>query len=260
MKILSLLLVTLLLFSGCQSSAKKAQDKKDVSKRAALHYSLGIDALRKGFLPKAFEELLLSDSIAANQPATLDAIAHAWRIRGNTQQAKKYYERAVHANAGAATHNNYGSLLIELGDYHLAIRHLNIALEDPRYRKQAYAFSNLGDAKLGLGRFEEAIAAYRKAHMIAPKQAFPQLREASAYVQHNRLNYAQALYETILRQHPGNQQALSAYIQLLKNTGGLSTAKPYIKAFMQHTTDPLQKAWAKDELQYLSFTKDGNHE
>ncbi len=250
----------LLLLMGCQSSAKKAQDKNDIIKRAALHYSLGIDALNKGFLPKAFEELLLSDQILPKQADTLDALAHAWRIRGNIKQAKKYYEQAVGQNAGPATHNNYGSLLIELGDYHLAIKHLHIALEDPRYRNQAYAFTNLGDALLGLGKFEQAVAAYRKAHMLAPNQTFPQLREASAYVQHNRLHYAQALYETILRQHPSNQPALTALIQLLNNEQKSQALTPFIKAFIKATANTLQQAWAKDELARLSTTKDGRHE
>ncbi|MDQ7001363.1 MAG: hypothetical protein Q9N02_01580, partial [Ghiorsea sp.] len=99
-----------LVLSACQSSGVKKQNEADVKKRASLHYSLGIDALHKGFIPKAFEELMLADSIDPENAATLDAIAYSWRVRGNQKEAKKYYKRAISYEPSPATRNNYGSL------------------------------------------------------------------------------------------------------------------------------------------------------
>jgi len=241
----------LVFLAGCQSSEESKKEAMDIEKRASFHYRLGIDALHKGLLPKAFEELLLSEQISPNQPETLDAIAYAWRVRGDNKQAEKYYESAIESNASSATRNNYGSLLIEMGEYERAITQLKIALEDPRYRNQALAFTNLGDAQTGLKKYDDAIKSYRKAHMLAQDWTHPQLREAQTYIQLERPNYAQALYETILRKEPANQQALIGLMQVTEKTGEQKIVRQYLQNFIEKTPDELQKAWAKDELAHL---------
>ncbi|MCF6208051.1 MAG: tetratricopeptide repeat protein [Ghiorsea sp.] len=246
-----LILFTALVLSGCQSSGIQKQNEDDIKKRASLHYSLGIDALHKGFIPKAFEELMLADSIEPKNSATLDAIAYSWRLRGNNKEAKKYYQQAIRYDPSPATRNNYGSLLVEIGEYKQAIKQLNLALDDPRYNKQELAFTNLGDALAGLKDYEAAIAAYRKAQLISPRWTLPKLREAVAYVAMNRPNYAQALFETILRSEQENQQDLQGLITLLRDKGEKSTIRSHLQTFIKHTTNPLQKAWAKDELAQL---------
>lgn len=256
MKSIFIIVMSMLILSACQSAADK-QRIEDVSKRASLHYRLGIDAIHKSMLPKAFDELLLADQLEPNNPQTLDAIAYAWRLRGNNEQARAYYERAINtgSDTGSATYNNYGSLLVELGEYQLAEQYLNQALADPRYNNQALAFVNLGDALVGLKRMEEAIAAYRKAHLLAPAWRYPQLREAAAYVLFQRPNYAQALYETLLRQDPTHQPALAGLIDLLKNKNEITLLKQHLDAFIEQTTNELDQAWAKDELSHLSSSK-----
>jgi type IV pilus biogenesis/stability protein PilW len=237
--------------TACQSDASKRADE-DTSKRAHLHYQLGLDALHKGTVPKAFEELYISDKIKPDQPETLDAIAYAWRLRGNNKNAEKFYKKAIQEGAGAATYNNYGSLLIEFGKYDKAIEQFNAALEDPTYRNQSLVFVNMGDAYVGLNNLEEAVKAYRKARLLSPNWTYPQLKEANAYQSFHRPNYAQALYETILRREPANQEALAELISLLKNKGQDSLLRSYIQTFIKTTLDKLQQAWAKDELALLS--------
>ncbi len=249
-----LLIAAVLSLSACQSDASKRLDE-DANKRARLHYQLGLDALHKGTVPKAFEELYISDKIKPNQPDTLDAIAYAWRLRGDNKKAEQFYKKAIKADAGSSTYNNYGSLLNELGKYDDAIKNLTLALEDPRYRNQSLVFLNLGDAYVGKGNLEEAVKAYRKAKLLSPNWTYPELREAAAYTTFHRPNYAQALYETILRKKPANQQALAELIALLKGKGQDSLLRSYIQAFIKANPDKLQQAWAKDELALLRTSK-----
>ncbi len=249
-----LLAVAILSFSACQSDASKRLDD-DTTKRARLHYQLGLDALHKGLVPKAFEELYIADEIKPNQPDTLDAIAYAWRLRGDNKKAEKFYKKAIKANAGSSTYNNYGSLLNDLGRYDEAIKYLTKALEDPRYRNQSLVFVNLGDAYVGKGNLEEAVKAYRKAKMLSPTWTYPEIKEAEAYTTFHRPNYAQALYETILRREPANQQALAGLIALLKGQGQDDVLRTYIQAFIKANSDKLQQAWAKDELAMLKAAK-----
>ena len=249
-----LLIATVLSLSACQSDASKRLDE-DATKRAHLHYQLGLDALHKGTVPKAFEELYISDEIKPNQPDTLDAIAYAWRLRGDNKKAEQFYKKAIKADAGSSTYNNYGSLLNELGKYDDAIKNLTIALEDPRYRNQSLVFVNLGDAYVGKSNLEEAVKAYRKAKLLSPNWTYPELREAAAYTTFHRPNYAQALYETILRREPANQQALAGLIALLRGKGQDNLLRTYIRAFIKANPDKLQQAWAKDELALLRTSK-----
>ncbi len=244
---ISLFFSLLFTLGGCQTTAeKKLNDNAD--KRAMLHYQLGLDAIHKGLISKAFEELYLSDKIRANQPDTLDAIAYAWRLRGDNKKAESFYKRAIKHNAGPATYNNYGSLLVETGRYKKALNILNQALEDPRYRNQALVFINMGDAYVGLKDLDNAVRSYRKAGMLSAHKTYTQLKEAAAYKAFNRLNYAQALYETILHQEPANQEALQELIILLKANGKRQLLRHYIQTFIQKSSNKLQQTWAKDEL------------
>ncbi|MDQ7005589.1 MAG: hypothetical protein Q9N67_11990 [Ghiorsea sp.] len=220
----------------------------NADKRAKLQYQLGLDALHKGLIPRAFEKLYLSDKIRPNQPKTLDAIAYAWRLRGDNKKAKIFYQRAIEHGAGSASFNNYGSLLIELGKFEQAIENFNLALEDPRYRNQDLVFVNMGDAFLGLNNLEQAVMSYRKAGILSKNWTYPKMKEAAAYTQFNRPTYAQAIYETLLRKEPANQDALRELIILLKGKGQKQLLRLYIQKFIEKTSDPLHQAWAKDEL------------
>ncbi len=246
-----LLIAAILNFSACQSQGQKKLNE-NADKRAALHYQLGLDAIHKGFIPKAFEELYISDKIKPNQPDTLDAIAYAWRLRGDNKNADKFYKKAIDNDAGPATYNNYGSLLNDMGEYEQALVNFELALKDPRYRNQSLIFVNMGDSYVGLNNLTLAVQSYRKAGMIAPNWVYPQLKEAAAYIKFKRPNYAQALYETLLRREPANQEALSGLIGLLKGKNQDALLRQYIQAFIDTTPDKLQQAWANDELALLS--------
>lgn len=248
---LAILIICALLLVGCQSNANKVDQEKQL-KRAKLHYQIGLDALHKNQLPKAFEELMLAEEIDPNQPEVLALLAHAWRLHGNFEKSESYYKRAIRSGAGSATHNNYGSLLLELNRFSDAKIQLEKALEDPRYRNQFIAYINLGDALLGLQKLDDAIHAYRQASAFNPRQTISRIKEAQAYVAYNRLNYARALYETMLREEPKNRAAIEGLLKVLKLQKDISTAQAQLKTFREHSVSELDRAWAADELEKLS--------
>ncbi|MDX8403471.1 MAG: hypothetical protein R8K54_03580 [Mariprofundaceae bacterium] len=244
------LVVCALLLVGCASTNKVDQEKQ--LKRATIHYQIGLDALRKNQLPKAFEELMSADEMNPNQPNVLDALAYAWRLRGNLEKSESYYKHAIRSGAGSATYNNYGSLLLELERFSDAIIQLEKALEDPRYRNQFIAYINLGDAFLALKKLDDAIHAYRQASAFNPRQTLSRIKEARAYVVYNRLNYAQALYETILREDPKNRAAIDGLLKVLILQKDISTARIKLKTFRENSILELDRAWAADELEKLN--------
>ena len=234
--------------SACQSTGTKVLSPAKAEKSADIHYQIGINSLYAGNLPKAFDELMTSNRVRPNQPKVLDALAYAWRLRGNNSKAEEMYRASLAAQKTPATETNYGSLLIALKRYHEAEIYLREALQDPRYRKQYLTLINLGDALLGQEQFTDAIKAYRQASMMNPQQNISKLHEAQAYIHVQRWNFAQALYTSLLQQNPSNRPALEGIIQIATALKQPNIAKKHLGAYIEHEKDPLNRAWANDAL------------
>jgi len=215
------------------------------AKRVNVHYQLGIDALSKGNMPKAFEELLHAESMDLDRSDVLAALGYAWQLRGNLDKANAH-------DPSPATYNNYGGLMLQMNKPKDAEKYFRKALDNPRYRRPDLAYINLGDSLLFQDRFNEAIAAYRQARILNRFQETSRIREAQAYVRYKRIAYARALYETILRDKPGNRQALEGLLHLLRQEGNVSGARKQLERFHKLTSDPLNKAWAEEEIKRLS--------
>lgn len=249
--LIQLLLVLSLVMTGCAGGGKNFT-KEQREKQGKIHYQLGIDALNKGLLPKAFDELIQSDHDYPNQPEVQGALAYAWRLRGDLKKSEAYYRKALYLKPDSpATHNNYASLLIQMKRYEDAEREARKALSDPRYPNQHLAFMNLGDALLNQDKFNEAITAYRQAERFVPGNPLPKLKEAQAYVRYERFNYAQALLETMLRNKPDDRAAVEMLEGLLVKQGKRPEARRVLESFIGITTSDLDRAWAKDELNRL---------
>jgi len=247
---LSIVILASLLLAGCQGSAKKQLSEEDQLKRIKIHYQIGLDALHKNQLPKAFEELMKAEALDSHHVDTLAALGYAWRKRGNFKKSEKYYKRAIQSGADSSIYTNYGSLLLEMQRYADAKVQIDKALEDPRYRNQFVAYILLGDAVLGLGRFDDAIAAYRQAGAMNPGQRnYSRIKEAEACISFKRYNYAKALYETILRENSSDRVAVEGLVKLLKLRNDRAGARKHLKSFIQNTKSELDRAWASDELE-----------
>lgn len=227
------------------------QVPENKAKSAKLHYQIGLDSLQRGQLPKAFDELMQSNELLPKQPETLEALAYAWRLQGNLNKSEAVYKQAIAIGGNSSLYTNYGSLLVSLKRFDEAQKILGKALEDPRYRKQYMALLLLGDVFAGQNKPDEAIKSYRKAAMLNPQQNLSQLKEAQVYVKTGRLNYAQALYETMLRKQPTLRPALESLISLLVKRSDIKTARKHLANYIEKEKNPLNRAWASDELTRL---------
>jgi len=249
--VLALAITALMLLGGCSASNKPSDE--DQIKRAKLHYQLGLDALNKNRLPKAFEEFMLAEEIDPNQPDVLEMLGYAWRVRGDLDKAEAYYKRAIRAGGGSRAMNNYGNLLIQMKKFKEAKIQLKKALEDPRYRNQFMAYINLGDAYLGLNQFDEAIRTYRIAGSFSIKQTLSRIKEAEAHVAYNQLNYAQALYEEMFKEDPTDRAVIDGLVNVLKLQNDRTTARQYLAKFLeQPSVSKTDRAWATDAMMKLN--------
>lgn len=235
--------------SACATTTQKEDDQQE--KLAKLHYQIGIDALNKGMLPKAFDELMRSNKIHPNQAEVLDALAYAWLLRGNLKKSESLYRESLRSKEQASTQNNYANLLNKLERYAEAETMAQKALEDPRYRNQDIAFINLGDALLGQSKFDEAIRSYSQAQLFNSNNILPQLKVANAYVQYNRLHEARVLYKALMLKYGNSRVIVMGMLKLLKKQDDLAEARRVLSQFSTQATSPQDKAWAQDELEQL---------
>jgi len=245
------LLLCVAMLAGCQTTTRH-DDAAQQAKSAELHFRLGIDALSKNNMPKAFSELLLAEKLAPDRADILDALGIAWIKRGKPDKAEGYYRRAIRMSPPPSTYNNYGGLLLTMGKYQQAEAMFRKALDDPRYRHPDLAYINLGDALLAQNRFEEAIASYRQARELNPLQQISRLKEARAYAEHGKTRYARAMFEAILREHPASRDAMQGLLALLKKSGDRQHAREKLVAFSKHATRPEDIAWAQEEIGRLN--------
>jgi len=251
---LPFLLVMLLSFtlslSACSSKYTPPKENA-TSKQVESHFRLGLDALEKNNLPKAFDELLHAEELNPKRADVIDALAYAWRLRGDLEKSHAYYLRALAIDPAARTWNNYGTLLLTMKKPEEAEEAFRKALEDPRYNRPDFAYINLGDALLMQNRLSDAIAAYRQARLLNPSQEASRLREAAAYREHGNPGFAQAMYETILRDSPANRQALEGLLVLLRNQGDKDGAQQQLQRFIKQTPEPMDRAWAEQALRSM---------
>jgi len=215
---------------------------------AEIHLQLGVDALHKGMLPRAFDELLTARKLAPRNPRVLDALALAWRMRGDAAKAEKLYRQALGLGGGAPVHVNYANLLNALGRYPEAEREARKALEDPRYPNVHLALVNLGDALLGQKRYTEAMDAYRKAAAFAPAVPTPRLHEADALAKMGKRHFAVALLVRTGRRFIGARAVLGQVVDKRVALGARAEARTLLAAFIERAKDRLDRAWAKDKM------------
>jgi Tfp pilus assembly protein PilF len=255
--VLAILLFSIALSACSSSSHRPPLDSSKLERLAHIHYQLGIDALGKtGMLPKAFDELMESDSILPNQPYVLDALAYAWLLRGDLNKSEASYRKALKYGDAASIHNNYANLLNRLKRFNEAEQSARKALDDPRYPNQDLAFINLGNALLGQLKFPEAKRAFQQAKLFNPNNRMADLRLADTYFQQNKPRESRLLYEMLIRQQPNNRSAVEGLLAVLKKQHNTRQSQIVLQQFSQHAASAENKAWALDRLNNI---KPSNH-
>lgn len=250
MKFFLYALLSLSVLAACQT-IEPEPDAESKAKSAEIHYQLGIEAIRLNHLPKAFEELDTAYNLAPERSDILDATGLAWRLRGDLDKAEDYYRKALRHNPGPATYNNYGNLLLQKKKWKKAEKNFRRALDFPTYRNPDTAYINLGDSLLGQNKFNEAISAYRQASLLNKHQTESRLREAEAFILYHRHEFALAVYEKLLGEQPAHRLAMEGMIKLLIKSGRQREAMNHLEHFVDVSSDPMDKAWAKELLHKL---------
>jgi len=241
--------LTMLTLTACVTTSPKEMQRQQ--KLAHLHYQIGVDALGKGLLPKAFEELIASNKMRPHQPEVLDAIAYAWLLRSDLKKSEHYYKKALHYGAGSATQNNYANLLNKQQRYPEAEKAARIALNDPRYPNQELALVNLGNALIGQKRYADAITAMKQAVQFNPDSNLARIRLADSYAFAGQKEEAKALFASILQTEPDNRAAVEGLVQILIQQQQQHAAYNKLYQLSQHSKSITDRAWALKRMEAL---------
>jgi tetratricopeptide (TPR) repeat protein len=151
---------------------------------------LAIDAAQKA--------LALDDS----DPLTHTCFSSLYIMQRQHDKAIASAERALELSpSGARAHGSLGSALSFACRFSEAVQYLEQAFRlDPF--PSSITLRNLGGAYRAVGRYEEAIAQYKKALKLEPNDLFTHLGLVVTYIKLGREKEAQAEAAEVLRIHP----------------------------------------------------------
>jgi Tfp pilus assembly protein PilF len=140
----------------------------DEVKEARRLFELGYQYQMQRQLSRAIE--CYRQSIALHPTAEAHTfLGWAFSMLGHIELAIEECHRAIEVDPSFGNpYNDIGAYLIEKGQWEEAIPWLEKAIQAPRYEARAYPHFNLGRVYEHLGRWDEAIACYKRALLEEP--------------------------------------------------------------------------------------------
>jgi len=145
MKPVVLLFLLMTLISACSTQKKSSALALNKVKTAQINIQLGMGYLQRHDTQRAKTKFLTALEYGPEMPESWYAMGYFLESTGNSQAAKKYYEKALKlAPTRGDVQNNYGTYLCRNGAYQAAIHHFQLAAKDPNYLDIASAYENAG--------------------------------------------------------------------------------------------------------------------
>lgn len=207
---LLLILVGLMLFSGCATQQTRVNQKR-LHDAALINAQLGIDYMRSGNLKRAHAKLKLAMSQNPDSSRVRSAYALLMQRLGENSKAENNFRKALELDPSSAdVHNNFGAFLCGQKRYAEAQKQFKDALSNPLYSTPQYAYANSGLCYLNQGDEAKAMKAFDKTLKLAPNfiPVLYQLAKLSA----NKGNWKKA--DTYLREVQGSSHYSPAILAL----------------------------------------------
>lgn len=154
-----LLLACAIVLAGCAGR----DNVVDNSRAAEANASLGADFLRKNDNEQALSRFKRALGYDGNNVSANWGMAIVSDRIGETDDASRYYKKALDLQPGPTIYNSYGVFLCKQGDVDAAIKYFKRAANDPRYSGSADALANAGLCLHRAGQPEVAERYYRDA-------------------------------------------------------------------------------------------------
>lgn len=165
MKQLLLGAILVALAGGCAATVSQED-----TEGARIHYDIAVANLNEGRLRRALRELMRAVELDPNMPKVHNALGLVYHAMNRSAASLEHYERAVQLDPEySEAYNNLGTLLLDEGRYDEAIAAFKKALGDILYATPALAEGNMGWAYYQLGNRKKALKHLRNAVATSPK-------------------------------------------------------------------------------------------
>jgi len=236
---------------------------------AAIHFALGQMALSEGDYERAVERFETALEIRANAPSLHYALGMAYRGLGDHEKAEEhfdqsspgtllpddpvYFELMTLARGRGASHTR-AAYAMNYGRYEYAAAEFQrIADAHP---DDAWAWVNIGLARLALEQHDAALTALEQAVRIAPDHLQANLHLGSLYALRGDYPSAIEHLRTVLRNDPGELEASSQLAAVLIEVGrheeAVGELEKVVRGNPGKTTAHVQLA--------MAFTWSGRHD
>lgn len=160
----AIVLLALSLLVSCASTGMESRRQADA------HYKLGVAYLGQDKIQPAFVEFQKAHDLDPHNTEVLNAIGIVYLLHfDEPATAIKYFEKAAKEDPGySEAYNNLGYSYQKLGKFETAIAYYKKALSNPLYPTAEKAFTNMGYSYYRLGKYELAGRYFKEALKRAP--------------------------------------------------------------------------------------------
>jgi len=153
-------LLIMLLSVSCASTPKE-----DTLQKAKAHYQLGVSYFNDNNVQPAFVEFQKALELNPDDKETLNAIGIVYLLKlEDYTKAIEFLQKALRVDKNySEAWNNLGVAYERMGRYNEAIEAYKTALQNTFYRNPEKAFNNLGRVYYRIRRYDDAIDAYKEA-------------------------------------------------------------------------------------------------
>ena len=173
----------MLLLSAC-ATGHKASPQQDDGK---AHYLLGASALAENNPTKALQELLLAEKVDPRDADTQSALAQAYLQKGAYEQSEQHYKKAIELSDGAPQYyNNLGALYLTAERYDDSIAAFRKAADNLLFPSPEVAWTGIGYAYFQKHDYAAAERYYKKARELNPRYTQALFRLGELYYGQDR--------------------------------------------------------------------------
>lgn len=247
----TLLLVILLILSGCATTQPPQDTRNQTASRARAkaHTDLGAAYFQQKKYDIALEEFTLAANIDPSFGFAYNGLGLVNAALKQDADADRYFKKAIALEpTNSEAHNNYGNFLCSRGRYQASIDEYLTAVKNPLYATPAAAYTNAGICARRGAMDAKAIEYLQQALKIEPLS--PTAGHELALIQFKQNHPAEA-YATLspaleMRQTP---KVLYLGMKLAQVLGKNEEAKAYQKALFRNYPNSQQTQALKKAMQ-----------
>ncbi|MDC5820020.1 type IV pilus biogenesis/stability protein PilW [Vibrio europaeus] len=219
-------LVSTLMLTGCMTSTQI--QSTDAQQRSEARIELGIGYMQRGDMRKARENLEQALKHSPNYYRAQLSIAHYYEQVGETQSAVSFYKKALkrHPNNGNVL-NNYGTFLCKQGEFTIADRYFNQAIQQQNYYLTSTSYENAALCAMKAQQTEQAISYFKRALDFEPDRVRSALTLAELEVKVGSLEDARLRLVRFHHKFGPRKPSLRLLIELEQKAGNPTLAEEY---------------------------------